>query len=70
MPVTHSPIGIGVLKCSVNLTLTEGLVTTAKTYEAQQQQARVTRQQEADVAAMDWNAVHASLGSFADQPIG
>ena len=69
-------------KRAVNLTLNEGLVVQAKTYTsnlsatmeelltayvAQQQQARLTRQQQADAAAMDWNAVHASIGSFADE---
>ena len=69
-------------KRAVNLTLNEGLVVQAKTYTsnlsatmeelltayvAQQQQARLTRQQQADAAATDWNAVHASVGSFADE---
>jgi antitoxin CcdA len=69
-------------KRAVNLTLNEGLVAQAKTYTsnlsatmddllsanvAEQQQARLTRQQQADAAAMEWNAVHASLGSFADE---
>ena len=69
-------------KRPVNLTLNEGLVAQAKTYTnnlsatmeellahyvAQQQQSRLTRQQQADAASMDWNAVHASVGSFADE---
>ena len=69
-------------KRPVNLTLNEGLVAQAKTYTnnlsatmeellahyvAQQQQSRLTRQQQADAAAMDWNAVHTSVGSFADE---
>ena len=69
-------------KRPVNLTLNEGLVAQAKTYTnnlsatmeallahyvAEQQQSRLTRQQQADAAAMDWNAVQASVGSFADE---
>lgn len=71
-----------VRKRAVNLTLNEGLVAQAKTYTsnlsatmeellaayvAQQQQARLSRQQQADAVAMDWNAVHAAVGSFADE---
>ena len=69
-------------KRAVNLTLNEGLVAQAKTYTsnlsatmedllaayvAQQQHICLTRQQQADAASMDWNAVHASVGSFADE---
>jgi antitoxin CcdA len=36
-------------------------------FVAQQQQTRLTRQQQADAASTDWNAVHAALGSFADE---
>ena len=69
-------------KRAVNLTLNEGLVAQAKTYTsnlsatmedllaayvAQQQQTRASRQQMADACAADWNAVHASVGSFADE---
>jgi antitoxin CcdA len=69
-------------KRAVNLTLNEGLVAQAKTYTnnlsatmeellaayvAQQQQTRLSRQQQADAVAMDWNAVHAAVGSFADE---
>lgn len=36
-------------------------------YVAQQQHARTTRQQQADAASMDWNEVHLSVGSFADE---
>lgn len=69
-------------KRSVNLTLNEGLVARAKTYTgnlsatveelltayvAQQQQTRLTRQRQADACAADWNAVHAAVGSFADE---
>ena len=31
-----------------------------------EQPVRFTRQQQADAAASDWNAVHAAVGSFAD----
>jgi hypothetical protein len=31
-----------------------------------EQPVRFTRQQQADAAASDWNAVHATVGSFAD----
>jgi post-segregation antitoxin (ccd killing protein) len=69
-------------KRAVNLTLSEGLVAQAKAYtnnlsatmEAlltdyviQQQQTKLSRQQMADACAADWNAVHASVGSFADE---
>lgn len=69
-------------KRAVNLTLNEGLVAQAKTYTsnlsatmeellavyvAQQQQSRMKRQQQADSCAADWNAVHAAVGSFADE---
>lgn len=82
MPATLTTTSTSVRKRAVNLTLNEGLVAQAKaytsnlsatmedlltTYVAQQQQARLTRQQQADASAMDWNAVHASVGSFADE---
>lgn len=82
MPATLTTTSTCVRKRAVNLTLNEGLVAQAKTYTsnlsatmeelltayvAQQQQARLTRQQQADAAAMDWNAVHASVGSIADE---
>lgn len=69
-------------KRPVNLTLTEGLVAEAKSfsanlsatvetllagYVAREQQARLNRQQLADVCAADWNALHESVGSFADE---
>jgi antitoxin CcdA len=62
--------------------LNEGLVAQAKTYTsnlsatieelladyvARQQQTKVTRQQIAATCAADWNAVHAAIGSFADE---
>ena len=69
-------------KRAVNLTLNESLVAQAKTYTsnlsatmetlladyvAAQQQARAARQQQADSCAADWNAMHAAIGSFADE---
>lgn len=69
-------------KRAVNLTLNESLVAQAKTYTsnlsatmetlladyvATQQQARAVRQNHADSCAADWNAVHAAIGSFADE---
>ena len=69
-------------KRPVNLTLNEALVTQAKSYTdnlsatmesllaefvATQQSAQGKRQQEADVCVADWNAVHAAVGSFADE---
>lgn len=69
-------------KRPVNLTLSEGLVAQAKTYTdnlsatmdallasyvAGEQQARLNRQSLADACADDWNAVHAAVGSFADE---
>ena len=82
MPTAPTVTGTAMRKRAVNLTLNEGLVAQAKTYTsnlsatmedllatyvAQQQQTRLTRQQQADAASMDWNAVHASVGSFADE---
>ena len=69
-------------KRPVNLTMNEALVTQAKSYTdnlsatmeslltefvATQQSAQRKRQQEADVCVADWNAVHAAVGSFADE---
>ncbi|MDP2066760.1 MAG: type II toxin-antitoxin system CcdA family antitoxin [Burkholderiaceae bacterium] len=69
-------------KRPVNLTLNEALVAQAKAYTsnlsatmealladfvASQQQAQRSRQQLADTCAADWNAVQASVGSFADE---
>jgi antitoxin CcdA len=69
-------------KRPVNLSLNEALVAQAKTYTsnlsatlevllgefvAAQQQARLSRQQAAAACAEDWNAVHAVMGSFADE---
>ena len=69
-------------KRAVNLTLNEALVAQAKAYTsnlsatmevlltdfvASQQQAQRARQQLADTCAADWNALHAQVGSFADE---
>ena len=69
-------------KRPVNLTLNEALVTQAKSYTdnlsatmeslltefvATQQSAQRKRQYEADVCVADWHAVHAAVGSFADE---
>lgn len=69
-------------KRAVNLTLNEALVAQAKTYTrnlsatmeilladyvAQQQQSHAMRRQTAHACAADWNAVQASIGSFADE---
>lgn len=69
-------------KRPVNLTLNEALVAQAKGYTnnlsatmesllvefvIKQQNARRDRQQMADTCAADWNAVHTSVGSFADE---
>jgi post-segregation antitoxin (ccd killing protein) len=82
MTIASGAAVISTRKRAVNLTLNEGLVAQAKTYTnnlsatmeellatyvVQQQQAHVTRQQLADAAVSDWNALHAAVGSFADE---
>lgn len=82
MPAASTATGATMRKRAVNLTLNEGLVALAKTYTSnlsatmedllaayvtQQQQTSVARQQQADAASMDWNAVHTAVGSFADE---
>lgn len=69
-------------KRPVNLTIDETLVMQARTYTnnlsatiesllaefvAAKQSALRDRQRSADTRAADWNAVHASIGSFADE---
>ena len=69
-------------KRAVNLTLNDSLVLQAKSYTAnlsatvealltdyvaEQQRAKATRQQQASDWCADWNAVHSSVGSFADE---
>ena len=69
-------------KRPVNLTINDALVTQAKAYTnnlsatmesllaefvATQQRAQRDRQQAAETCADDWNAVSASIGSFADE---
>ena len=68
-------------KRPVNLTMNEALVAQAKTYTTNlsatmesllaefvvnQQKVRRDRQGAADACVADWNAVHAAVGSFAD----
>ena len=69
-------------KRPVNLTLSEGLIAELKGYTSnlsataeelltayvvEQKQARSSRQQHADQAVAGWNALHAQVGSFADE---
>ena len=69
-------------KRPVNLTLSEGLIAELKgytsnlsataeelltAYVAEQKQARSSRQQQADQTVAGWNALHAQVGSFADE---
>lgn len=69
-------------KRAVNLTLSDGVVTQARSYTANlsatvealltdyvtaQHRAQATRQQQASSWCADWNAVHAAVGSFADE---
>jgi len=69
-------------KRPVNLTLSESLVTDLKSYTSnlsataeelltayvmEQKQARSSRQQQADQTVAGWNALHAQVGSFADE---
>ncbi len=77
----HSVVASG-RKRAVNLTLSEDLVAQARSYTdnlsatiesllqeyvARQQQERMDRQQLVDACADDWNALHESIGSFADE---
>ena len=69
-------------KRPVNLTINGALVAEAKAYTnnlsatmesllaefvVNQQSAQRNRQRVADACAADWNAVHAAVGSFADE---
>ena len=69
-------------KRPVNLTLNEDLVAKVKTYTPnlsgtvegllaeyvlRQQQASIERARLADACSCSWNALHASVGSFADE---
>lgn len=69
-------------KRPVNLTLSESLVSDLKNYTSnlsataeelltayvvEQKQARSNRQQQADQTVAGWNALHADVGSFADE---
>ena len=70
------------LKRPVNLTLNEDLIAKAKTYTPnlsatvegllaeyvlRQQQMRIERTRLADACCSDWNALHAAVGSIADE---
>jgi antitoxin CcdA len=72
----------GTRKRAVNLTMNESLVAQARTYTNnlsatmeellaeyvdRQQKALLSRQQMAHEASAEWNTVHASVGSFADE---
>ena len=69
-------------KRAVNLTLSDSVVAEARSYTTNlsatvealltdyvvaQERAQATRQQQANTWCADWNAVHASVGSFADE---
>ena len=69
-------------KRPVNLTLSEGLIAELKGYTSNlsataeellaayvvaQKEARSSRQQQADKTVAGWNALHAQVGSFADE---
>jgi antitoxin CcdA len=69
-------------KRPVNLTLSESLVTDLKNYTSnlsataeelltvyvvEQKKARSNRQEQADQTVAAWNALHAQVGSFADE---
>ena len=69
-------------KRPVNLTLNEGLVAQARGYTSnlsatmemllsdfveRQQAANASREQLARTCAADWNALHVSIGSYADE---
>ncbi len=81
MPSIHTAKPIS-RKRPVNLTLSESLVTELKGYTSnlsataeelltayveEQKQARTSRQQQADQTVAGWNALHAQVGSFADE---
>ncbi len=63
MTATTTPV----LRRPDHPTPSEGLATRVKTFGVGQQQAFETCQQAADACATGWNAVHASVGSFADE---
>ena len=82
MPITAPTTVATTRKRAVNLTLNVDLVAQARVYTsnlsatmealltdyvAQQQHTKASRQQMTDACAADWNAVHASVGSFADE---
>jgi antitoxin CcdA len=74
MPITASATPASARKRAVKLTLNEGLVAQARTYTSKLSATKeelladyVARQQQADACVADWNAVHAAVGSFADE---
>ncbi len=81
MPRSNTPT-FASRKRPVNLTLSESLVADLKDYTSNlsataeelltayvvaQKQARSSRQQQADQTVAGWNALHAQVGSFADE---
>jgi antitoxin CcdA len=81
-PMMPTPVSTLQRKRPVNLTLSEEVVASAKVYSnnlsatvenllmeytQRQQQAAAQRQQQARLCASEWNVVHASVGSFADE---
>lgn len=84
MRMRNSPAGRGDRKRAVNLTLSEDIVAQARDftpnlsatveellveYVADQRQAGESRARMAQACAADWNAVHESVGSFADDHV-
>lgn len=77
-----SAVAAGFRKRPINLTLSENVVAAARNYSnnlsatvdalladyvASQAQAQSSHRQWADACATEWNSVHASVGSFADE---
>lgn len=54
---------------SKELTLAATIELLLANFVSEQEQAHHGRQQLADACAADWNAVHASVGSFADEHV-
>ena len=57
----------GNLSATMETLLAEYVAAQQQARVGRQQQARVGRQQQADGCAADWNAMHAAVGSFADE---
>lgn len=81
-PRMHTRTAITQRKRPVNLTLSEDVVASAKRYSnnlsatvemllteyaQREQQALAQRQQRAKACASEWNEVHETVGSFADE---